>query len=339
MNNDIRIQTLFFDAIRQRLPGHLSLVNELSETLGISYDSAYRRLRGDKKLSIEEMQMLSRKYRISIDSLFGNSNADVLFHPFVMKGNDGFGEWLKLRILEVQKVKESMVNEVIMIARDLPIYYYFTFPELAAFKIYFWKKMLLHYPEYHDKKFNINEIPDDLISIGQQLLSMYNRIPTLEIWCQETFTRIMQQIEFCRISGFLMHKEDANILFDKLEMLIRHIQYQTELGCKFNLGYKVTEDEEENFKVYFNEVLLIDNTLFIQKDGAKTIFMTHNSLDVLLTTNQAFCNQVEHALRIIIKTGSHISGSAGTECQRIFSAIFEKMEEFKKDSLRYRFIV
>jgi hypothetical protein len=339
MNKVLGIQKLFFDAIRQRLPGNISLVHEVAETLGISYDSAYRRLRGDKDLSIEEMRMLSRKYRISIDSLFGQTNADVMFHPFVMKGNDGFEEWLKLRILEVQRVKESMDNEVIMVARDLPVYYYFAFPELAAFKIFFWKKMLLHYPDYHDKKFNINELPDEIISLGHQLLSMYNHIPTIEIWCLETFTRIMQQIEFCRISGFLMHKNDANILFEKLEMLFRHIQYQTEQGCKFLLGYKITEDEEENFKVYFNDVLLIDNTLFVQKNGAKTVFMTHNSLDILLTTNQAFCNQVEHALKIIIKTGSHISGSAGTECQRIFNAVFEKMEEFKKDSVAYRFII
>lgn len=339
MNNDGEIQNLFFESIRQRLPGHISLADELAEVLGISNDSAYRRLRGDKKLSVEEMRVLSRKYLVSIDSLFGQSNADVMFHPFVMKGNDGFEEWLKLRILEVQKVKESMVSEVIMVARDLPVYYYFSFPELAAFKIYFWKKMLLHYPDYHDKKFNINEMPEEIIALGYQLLSMYNRIPTVEIWCQETFTRIMQQIEFSRMSGFFMHKNDATLLFEKLEMLIKHIQYQVEQGCKFHLGYQVAEDEDENFKVYFNKVLLIDNTLFVQRDGMKTIFMTHNSLDILLTTNHAFCSQVEHALKIIIKTGSHIRGTAGTECQRIFNAIFEKMEEFKKESVAYRFIV
>jgi hypothetical protein len=128
-------------------------------------------------------------------------------------------------------------------------------------------------------------------------------------------------------------------LFEKLEMLFRHIQYQVEQGCKFHLGYKVSEDEEENFKVYFNEVLLIDNTLFVQKDGVKTIFMTHNSLDILLTTDQVFCNQVEHALKIIMKTGNHISGTEGTESQRIFNVVFEKMEEFKKESVAYRFIV
>jgi hypothetical protein len=339
MNKSREIQNVFIDLIKQRLPDHISVVHEISELLGISYDSAYRRLRGDKDLSIEELKLLSHKYRISIDSLFGQSNADVMFHPFVLKGEDGFKQWLKLRVLEVQKINESRDKELIIVARDLPVYYFFNFPELAAFKIYFWKKMLLHLPEYHDMKLNINELSTELLEIGHQLLSLYNLIPTIEIWCQETFTRIMQQIEFCRISGFFMHKNDAVILFEKLEMLIRHIQYQTEQGCKFNIGYKVTEDEEENFKVYFNEILLIDNTILIVKDGVKTIFMTHNSLDILLTTSPAFCNQVEHALRNIMKTGNHISGTTGFECQRIFTAIYEKLEEYKQDSMAYRSIV
>jgi len=339
MNKSKEIQLLFFEALKQRLSTHISVVHEISELLGISYDSAYRRLRGDKDLSIEELKILSNKYRISIDSILGQNNADVLFHPFILKGQDGFKEWLKLRILEVQKINECRDKEVIMVARDLPIYYYFNFPELAAFKIYFWKKMLLHHSDYHDKKFDINELSPEIQNLGLQLLSLYNRIPTIEIWCQETFTRIMQQIEFCRVSGFFPHKTDATVLFEKLEMLIRHIQYQTEQGCKFHLGYKVTENEEENFEVYFNEVLLIDNTVLVERDGVKTIFMTHNSLDILLTSSPVFCNQVEHALKIIMKTGNHISATSGLECQRIFTAIFEKLDEFKKDSTAYKFIV
>jgi hypothetical protein len=339
MNTNREIQAIFFNLIRQRMPSHISLVHEVSELLGISYDSAYRRLRGDKDLSIEEMKILSRKYSISVDSVFGNTNADILFRPFVLKGPDGFKEWLQLRIKEVQKMNEARDKAVIIVARDLPVYFFFNIPELASFKIYFWRKMLLHLPDFHDKKFNISEGQDDLMVAGYKLLSMYNRIPTIEIWCQETFIRIMQQIEFCRVSGFFLHKQDAVTLFEKLETLIKHIQYQVEQGCKFHLDSKVPEDDEENFKVVFNEVLLIDNTVLIEKDGIKTIFMTHNSLDVLLTTNQVFCNQVEHALKNIMKTGNHISGTSGLECQRVFTTIYEKLEEFKKDSLSYRVIV
>jgi len=324
------IQHVFFDAIKQRLPSHISFVHEISEALGLSYDSAYRRLRGDKDLSIEEMKMLSHKYRISIDSLFGQTNADVMFHPFVLKGqDDGFEEWLRLRVAEVKRIAESGMKELIMVARDLPIFYYFDFPELAAFKFYFWKKMLINKPDYHDKLFAINELPQEILEIGHKLLAIYNQVPSIEIWCHETFIKIIQQIEFCRVSGFFSNKHDATVLFEKLETMIRHIQYQTELGLKFHYGDLAPEGNEENFTVFYNEVLLIDNTVFMNRDGQKTIFMTHNSLDILLTTNPVFCNQVEHALRIIMKTGNHISGTSGLECNRFFASLYEKLENFK----------
>lgn len=340
MNKGKLIQQLFFDSIRQRLPGHISVVHEIADILELSYDSAYRRLRGDKDLSIEEMKVLSTRFGISIDSLFGNNNADILFQPFKMRSEEtGFEDWLRVRISEIAKVKEARTKEVIMVARDLPIFYYFDFPELAAFKVYFWKKMLLHYPEYHDKLFNISDIPVDLINLGKHVLSSYNTAKVIEIWCQETFTRLMQQIEFCRVSGFYPNKQVATTLFEKYEALIRHMQDQTEQGCKFHLGQTVTEDGDENMKIFYNEVLLIDNTVFIQRDGIKKILMTHNSLDLLTTTNPFFCNQVEKSLRVIMKTGNHISGTSGLECNRFFTPLYEKLEEFKKESYLYRFML
>jgi len=340
MKNENAIQKLLFDSIRERIPRHISLVNEIADLLSISYDSAYRRLRCDKDLSIEEMKILSHHYRISIDSLFGETNADVMFHPFALKDQDnGFEEWLKLRVLEVKKMLESRTLELMVVARDLPIYYYFDFPELAAFKLFFWKKMLVNHSNYHDKQYNINESPENLLEIGKKLISLYNRIPSTEIWSQETFTKIMQQIEFCRVSGFFMHKHDAITLFEKLETMIRHIQNQTEMGFKFNFGQEVEEDNDVNFTVYFNEVLLIDNTVFVNRDDKKTVFMTHNSLDILLTTNPVFCRQVEHALRIIMKTGNHISGTSGMECNRFFAPLYEKLEEFKKAALSHHYVV
>lgn len=44
----IELQQHFFDHIKERLPTHLSLVDEVAELLSISNDSAYRRIRGEK---------------------------------------------------------------------------------------------------------------------------------------------------------------------------------------------------------------------------------------------------------------------------------------------------
>lgn len=340
MNRDKGFQKLFFDSIKQRLPHNISVVHEISELLEISYDSAYRRLRGDKELSIEEVKLLSARYHISIDSLFGLGNADVLFHPFTFEPQEnGFEEWLQMILELATKIDLSKGKEVILVARDLPVYYYFDFPELVAFKIYFWKKMLLHFPGYHDKVFNINEIPESLLTSGRKILSIYNRIPTIEIWCQETFTRIIHQVEFCRESGFFAHKHDAEILFDKLESLFRHVQYQTEQGFKFPFGKDDIDTEDQNFKVFLNEVLVMDNTVFVQNDGVKTIFMTYNSLNLLVTTNTVFCKQVENALRILMKTGNLISGTSALQCSRFFNSLYERLAEIRKDAETFRLMV
>ncbi len=50
------VQQIFFQHIKSNLAAHLSLVDEVAELLNISNDSAYRRIRGEKPLSFEEIK-------------------------------------------------------------------------------------------------------------------------------------------------------------------------------------------------------------------------------------------------------------------------------------------
>jgi len=52
-----------FRHIRELLPGHVSLADEIAGILDISTDSAYRRIRGEKPISLEELQKLSSRLR------------------------------------------------------------------------------------------------------------------------------------------------------------------------------------------------------------------------------------------------------------------------------------
>ena len=61
------VQVLFFQHIKNNLPPHLSMVDEVAELLNISNDSAYRRIRGEKAIAFEELQVLCSKYKISLD--------------------------------------------------------------------------------------------------------------------------------------------------------------------------------------------------------------------------------------------------------------------------------
>ena len=64
MENPPSVQQIFFQHVKDHLPAHLSLVDEIAELLNISIDSAYRRIRGEKAISFEELRTLCSHFRI-----------------------------------------------------------------------------------------------------------------------------------------------------------------------------------------------------------------------------------------------------------------------------------
>jgi len=61
-------QLQIFDAIRNRV-GDYKLAKSVGETLGISDDGAYRRIRGTTELTYSEIRKLSQRFGISIDKI------------------------------------------------------------------------------------------------------------------------------------------------------------------------------------------------------------------------------------------------------------------------------
>lgn len=338
MNKGEGIQLHFFDLIRQHLPAYISMVHEVAEVLEISYDSAYRRLRGEKELSMDELKKLSTIYNISIDTLFNIDRKDTLFNTFTLSHTDGFEQLLKLISDQLARIQVSDFRELIMVSRDLPIFYFFNFPALAAFKLLFWRKILVNNTLSRDVSFDLANVPADYLAIGNQMLNLYLKIPSVEIWNQETFTRIMQQIAFCSVSGFFRNKQDAVILFEDLTRLINNLQIQAELGAKClpeNLENTVGEAQ---FNVYTNEIMIIDNIAFAKTGDKETAFLTYNSMDVLVTHDPLFCGMIQSTLARILKTGNHISGTSALERNRFFSQIYEKLEVYKTESLSHHIV-
>src|SRR5215831_6461222 len=73
------VQQLFFQHIKNNLPPHLSLVDEIAELLNISNDSAYRRIRGEKGIAFDELRTLCLHFKISLDQLLYLNSESIIF--------------------------------------------------------------------------------------------------------------------------------------------------------------------------------------------------------------------------------------------------------------------
>ena len=329
MDTLLNIQQALFAQIKAKIPANLSFVHEVAELLGISYDSAYRRIRGEKDLSLEELFKLAVHFNISVDNLFNIKQQSVIFNYQPLKpGEFEIKNWLQVILKDIKGIHESKEKEIIYAAKDPPVFHYFQFPEIAAFKVFFWAKTLFQFPEYEDLLFRLDDSDPEVLSIGNQILRTSTKIPTIEIWNEDTFYILFRQIEYYWVSGYFVKKDDLYNLIEKMDLWVRHIQKQAQYGYKYMYGDS-PEGIENSFMLYENEVVLNDNTIFVKIDSVPAVYLTYNVLNVLKTRDPAFCKNIETYLKGLLTESNLISLTGSKERNRFFNRLLQNIEQFK----------
>ena len=321
------IQISFLDLVKKSMPANLSLAEELSDVLNISKDSAYRRLRGETTLSLNEVQRLSNHFGVSLDTLLNTQNESVTFQ-YRSINNDSFTfkDYLNSILDNLRTINQYDIRNLTFLAKDIPPWHHFQFPRLSEFKCFFWMKTILKVPRYTDEKFEFDILPKDYIDIGLKIWEEYIKTPSLEVWSYETINITLRQIEFFYDCGLFQNPSDSITLLDYLEKLVRHVEHQAELGYKFHFGTSES-GEEGNFQLYSNEVNIADQTIFFKMRNTRITYLTHNNLNILTTTHRGFCEGTENYIKNILSKSSLISSSSQKERNRFFNRLLKKIDK------------
>jgi hypothetical protein len=315
------IQSVFLEEVRKRLALNISLADDLSEVLHISRDSAYRRIRGETILSLDEAKLLCNHYGVSLDSLFSLNSNTVTFRYQPMDAKTfGFETWFKSILANLEMIHSSKEKELIYSAKDVPIFYHFDFPELTAFKIYFWNKTVLG-SKFLDQKFQPNLISNELLMLAKKIWHKYAALPSTELWSDETINITLRQIEFTYDCGFFAKPDDARHLVDQFSSMLINIRKWAEAGIKNSTG--------EKFRLYKNEILIADNTIFFKMGSKRIVFLTQNSMEYIATSQENFCQQTENSLNNLLNKSVLISTTGEKERNKFFNAMNEKVDNFK----------
>lgn len=265
------VQSAFLGQVRKRLADHLSFADALAEILNISKDSAYRRIRGETILSLDEAKTLHNRFGISLDVLFSNSSEMVTFHRRVVSFKDySLEKWAKSIQKNLNFLATHKQNEMIFSARDIPVFHYFRIPELAAFKLFFWMKTLIGYPDFENKLYETEAVPTELMEAAKKIWTTYSSLWSTEIWNEETIYETLRQIEFYKECGFFSNPHQPATLCDHLINLLDNVQSEASAGRKAGGGL---------FNLYNNEILIADNTVFARMGtNGRRDFIFRNSV-------------------------------------------------------------
>jgi len=320
------LQQQLFTYLKENIPQHISLVDALCDLLDLSSDSVYRRIRGEKPISLAELKRICEHYHLSIDKLLQLENDTVLFDAPGMNGTPGtFVDYMKGMLRQFKYFNSFKTREIHYLCKDSTIWNFFLFPELAAFKTFFWSKTINNQADLHNKSFSFEEFPfTDCFELGQQVLREYNQIPCVELWNLESMHSTINQIAYYKDAGNFKSTKDFEAVLRSFHQTIAHLQLQAEKGVKFmpgdsDVSYKAT------IQFYVNELILGNNTMAMKLDGNPLTMVTYSVFHYLFTKDPRFFTKVMSSFDSLLGRSTLISKTGEKDRNRFFNAMRQKV--------------
>ena len=322
--NSQDIQKQLFTLIEQKIqPRKLS--GELGQLLSIAPSAVYRRLSGETLISFEQLLILLQHYDISFEQLT-NPLAISFELPTLLMPARKLAEFLNLIETDLAELGQQGSSMIRFAALEVPIFYYLSSPTIAAFKFYMWQRSLMPLDNYTLNKFSFKEFTGDspLQMHMKNMVDLYNRIESEEIWNSNMFDITLNQIRYCLNAGLFKNTSDVKILTESIKQLIGH--FETIIGT----GKKSTSDNAAPIRVWYNE--LFQNGMFILSE-TKHKKLIYNSFDVPNFMVSGNLEMYKVGLNFFNRMKSFsldIMGVNEINRHRFFERLYRKIEVFYK---------
>lgn len=322
-----KTQEFLFQRIKELLPIQASLVDTIAEILHVSTDSAYRRIRCETPLVLDEAKELCEHFDLSLDQLLDVQTGFTLFQTQRLHyKNYTFEVYLHGILQLLQQVNGFFEKEIIYLCKDIPFFHYFLSEPQLAFRYFFWMKSIIRHPDFNDRLFTMDCLPSEVKKIATEMTLVYNSIPSAEIWNTECMNSLIFQIEYYREAGFFSSPKDIRTIYEATEESIWHLQEQAEYGCKF-LKDESPQMKKNNFKLFYNRVTLGDNTILAITDRIMTVFLNYDVMNYMMTRDEKFCNDTYEELRILMGRSTQISETSEKQRNIFFNILAGKIRD------------
>lgn len=323
-------QTSFVQIIKKTVPSNLHLAEEVSRALNISADSAYRRLRGETDFTLNEAVKLCSYFSIPFEALNTEIDDVVSFRINNILGNDNsFQQYLNSLDRDLTWLARFDNSMLYYAAEDLPVFYHFFFPRLARFKMIYWTKSILNTQEFQGSKAEEVTLPHDWSEKLTEITRAYQRIPTTEIWNEDTIKSTLQQIRFYWEAGFFRDADTLHGILDDLTDLIDMVSRQAEIGKKYTPSKGAFTDT--NYSLYISDLMIGNNHVFMSAGESGSSYIGYGSFNYMRTANAAFNRQISGWLDNLIAKSTLVSKVAEKQRNQFFKQAIKRIVQLREE--------
>lgn len=294
-------QELFLKQVRKLVSQSSSINDVIATILNISYDAAHRRVSGKSKFSIEETIQLANHFNISLDNLFLKEEKIIVEKTVEISTLADMLQYFKNSAENLTHLTKNRKSTLYYSAKDIPLFYFMDSTILSKFKAYVWLNLLnSSQPKVQFEHFVIDE---SFLAYMQKLKQIYETVAVKEIWNDTTINSSLQQILYFYEAG-LLDLKSANALCEDLNRIITVVQQK----CS---------NPDEKFSIYYNELILLNNTMLIETDEKLTMFVPYTLLGYFITDNETACKNVHQFFTQQINNSQSL-GQSGIKEQNLF---------------------
>lgn len=315
-------QVLIQNIKRHILP-HENVAERIAKILDIKIEGAYRRLRGDTPFSLPDALCLINELGISIDELVTNTK-QIHFKTYLLCTNPyQIEDYLKDILARFKKLDRVPQSNTTNVCEDLPFFRQFGYPNLTAFKLFYWQEAVLKNPAYDYKKYNPNEVSKNLRNLANQVYNAYLKTESTEIWTVQTIVKTYQQIDYYLACGMFNNIEYLQAIYTDLEKLLDDLIADAAVGFKLSADKKT----QGKFSLYWSELSLDNNSIFLETNKPRYLALGSYSFNSIQTLDHAMLEDYQYWLKSILNKSTKISGQSEKFRYQFYLKIKKSMDQ------------
>lgn len=316
------IKSNLFNLIKEKLPESVLFIEEISNVLNISYDAAYRRIKGKTSLTFEEGINLAKFYNISLNEISELDDNSMLVKKNSYENTlDSLIQFYKDFTNYTNDFLKNKGGTITYSAKDIPLYHFNTNSLYWKFRIY----VLFNFLYKDDKNkvsfkdFNLNP---SLIEVADEFKYNFEKTNLIDLWEDTTINSSLYQI-FYFYKTKLIQKNEAIQLCNDIKNMLNEIEKSTSKSALCING-------KGSFELYYSKLLNLNHTIFYKSKRKKGLLFPYGSLSHMKIQDDDVCNEVDKYLERQLKFAKKISGDTNEVNRKLFfTTMYDKIEELK----------
>jgi hypothetical protein len=281
------IQEWVFGKVTEKIPSAKKLATVISETLDLSLNNAYKRIRADVKLSAEELIKILVAYDIQLDEydVFSKSQSRLsAIRPTYIEDTDSLTIYLN-ETYRMLSLSLSMDHLLYYSARDLPLFCYFFSDNLIRFKHLVWLRGA-NYSAHSELR--LKDISIHIVRQSRNLFDLYRQMNVLELWTERTMSNVLNQMNSL-VAESILNKEEALLILQDLIDLIDLLRRD----C-------VKDSQHQMYKMPY---LNMSNNALLISENINLVFLSFAGINYLRTSNANMVADLKKAFNQQILSG------------------------------------